>query len=76
MQDQVEKCPCGYSLEECKCRQKRRAARFEPVWETIDPYELLDGLEQFPEWQAALIASLYNSGDLIVLPEGVTVRGA
>lgn len=76
MQDQNETCPCGYSLDECQCRQGQRAAGFEPVWETIDPYELLDGLEQFPEWKANLIDCLYRMGDLAVLPEGVTVRGA
>lgn len=57
MQDQEETCPCGYSLDECACRRKAKPI----VWEEIDPYERLDGLEQFPEWLAALIDCLYGT---------------
>ncbi|MFN8466412.1 MAG: hypothetical protein U0X20_12715 [Caldilineaceae bacterium] len=46
------------------------------IWEVDDIYKDLDGLEQYPEWQAFMIASWYRDGTLDVLPEGVTVRAA
>jgi hypothetical protein len=76
MQDNEETCPCGHSLDECKCRQGKRGTIRMEIWEVADIYKELDGLEQFPEWQALMIASWYREGTLDELPEGVTVRAA
>ena len=76
MQENEEMCPCGHSLDECKCRQGQGVELRMEFWETADIYEELDGLEQFPEWQAFIIACRYRQGELDVLPEGVTVRAA
>ena len=76
MQDNEETCPCGYSLDECKCREGKRGEIRMETWEVADIYKELDGLEQFPEWQALMIAAWYRDGKLDVLPEGVTARAA
>lgn len=73
MKDHEEACASGHRVAKCKYRPLRRTV-WEPVWETVDTYELLDGLEQFPELKAALIDCLYRDGMLTTLPEGVTVR--
>jgi hypothetical protein len=53
MQDQEETCPCGYTLDECRCRQRQLKPQLgEPVHARQQPFEFGQRLEQM--WGGAV----------------------